>query len=110
MYVGFNAPHDPRQAPQQYLDMYPAESIELPPNYVPQHPFDHVIQRDRDELLASFSAYRRGRPCVHRVRSTTAIISHMDAEVGRILAALEATGEAREYLRHLYRGPRTCRG
>jgi arylsulfatase A-like enzyme len=92
MYVGFNAPHDPRQAPQQYLDMYPMESIELPPNYVPQHPFDQGMARDRDEMLAPFPRTEEAVR-VHR-QEYYAIISHMDAEVGRILAALEATGEA----------------
>jgi choline-sulfatase len=28
MYLAFNAPHDPRQAPKQYVDQYPLESIE----------------------------------------------------------------------------------
>ena len=30
MYLAFNAPHDPRQSPQKYLDMYPLENISLP--------------------------------------------------------------------------------
>ena len=54
MYVGFNAPHDPRQSPQEFLDMYPAGKIEVPPNYLPEHPFDQGDHRVRDELLAPF--------------------------------------------------------
>ena len=26
MYLAFNAPHDPRQAPQEFVDMYPLET------------------------------------------------------------------------------------
>jgi len=92
MYVAFNAPHDPRQAPQEYLDRYPVEKIVLPPNYVPQHPFDQGASRDRDELLAPFPRTEHDVQ-VHR-REYYAIISHMDAQIGRILAALKASGKA----------------
>ena len=27
MYLAFNAPHDPRQTPQEFVDMYPIEYI-----------------------------------------------------------------------------------
>jgi arylsulfatase A-like enzyme len=92
MYVGFNAPHDPRQAPQEYLDMYPAEKIAVPPNFLPQHPFDQGDYKTRDELLAPFPRTPHDVQ-VHR-REYYAIISHMDAQVGRILAALQASGKA----------------
>lgn len=92
MYVGFNAPHDPRQAPQEFLDMYPVEKIAIPPNYLPQHPFDQGDYRTRDELLAPFPRTEHDVQ-VHR-REYYAIISHMDAQIGRILAALQASGKA----------------
>ncbi len=92
MYVAFNAPHDPRQAPQEYLDRYPVERITLPPNYVSQHPFDQGFAKTRDELLAPFPRTQRDVQ-VHR-REYYAIISHMDAQIGRILAALRASGKA----------------
>jgi choline-sulfatase len=92
MYVGFNAPHDPRQAPQEFLDMYPLEDIKLPPNYVPTHPFDQGMAHDRDETLAPFPRTELAVK-THR-REYYAIISHLDEQVGRILAGLEATGKA----------------
>ena len=30
MYVAFNAPHDPRQSPKEYVDMYPVDDILIP--------------------------------------------------------------------------------
>jgi arylsulfatase A-like enzyme len=93
MYVGFNAPHDPRQAPQEYLDMYPAEKIAIPPNFLPQHPFDQGDFKTRDELLAPFPKTPHDVQ-VHR-REYYAIISHMDAQIGRILNALEQSGKSR---------------
>jgi arylsulfatase A-like enzyme len=53
-YIGFNAPHDPRQSPREYLERYPQNSIEIPPNYLPEHPFDQGDARIRDEVLAPF--------------------------------------------------------
>jgi arylsulfatase A-like enzyme len=92
MYVGFNAPHDPRQAPQQFLDLYPVEKIAVPPNFLPQHPFDQGDYKTRDELLAPFPRMPHDVQ-VHR-REYYAIISHMDAQIGRIREALEASGRA----------------
>ncbi|MBS1814362.1 MAG: sulfatase-like hydrolase/transferase [Acidobacteria bacterium] len=92
MYVGFNAPHDPRQAPQEYLDMYPVEKIAVPPNFLPEHPFDQGEHKTRDELLAPFPRTKFDVQ-THR-REYYAIITHMDAQIGRILDALEASGKA----------------
>jgi arylsulfatase A-like enzyme len=92
MYVGFNAPHDPRQSPQEFLDMYPADKIAVPPNYLPEHPFDQGEHKTRDELLAPFPRTQQDVQ-VHR-REYYAIISHMDAQIGRILDALQASGRA----------------
>lgn len=92
MYVAFNAPHDPRQAPQEYLDLYPVDKIAVPPNYLPEHPFDQGEHKTRDELLAPFPRTELDVQ-VHR-REYYAIISHMDAQIGRILKALQASGKA----------------
>ena len=57
MYLAFNAPHDPRQAPKRFLEMYPIDKIQLPPNYLPQHPFWKEIGNEpgvRDEALAPY--------------------------------------------------------
>lgn len=92
MYAGFNEPHDPRQSPREYLDKYPQAKIEIPPNYLPEHPFnegDHMI---RDELLAPFP---RTKEAVRLHRSEYyALISYLDHQVGEILEALERSGKA----------------
>ncbi|MEC3908794.1 sulfatase-like hydrolase/transferase [Tamlana sp. 2201CG12-4] len=91
MYVAFNAPHDPRQSPQKYVDMYPTNSIKIPENYLLEHPFDQGDSKGRDELLAPFP---RSKEAVQLHRSEYyAIISHFDHELGRILEALEASGK-----------------
>ena len=92
LYIGFNAPHDPRQSPKEFVDLYPASKIEIPPNYLPEHPFDQGDHRVRDELLAPFP---RTREAVQTHRSEYyAIITHMDRQLGRVLAALDRSGNA----------------
>ena len=92
MYVGFNAPHDPRQSPREFVEMYPASKIEVPPNYLPEHPFDQGDHRIRDEMLAPFP---RTKAAVQLHRSEYyAIITHMDQQLGLVLDALERSGKA----------------
>lgn len=93
MYVGFNEPHDPRQSPTEYLEMYPQEKVAIPPNFLPEHPFDQGDARVRDEMLAPFPRTKEAVQ-VHR-REYYALISYLDAQVGRILDALEASGRAK---------------
>ena len=92
LYVGFNSPHDPRQAPREFVERYPRERIEVPANYLPEHPFDQGDHKVRDELLAPFP---RTREAVQLHRSEYyAHITYMDAQIGRIFDALEKSGRA----------------
>lgn len=92
IYLGFNTPHDPRQAPREYLDLYPEDKIEVPRNFLPQHPFDQGDMHIRDEMLAPFPRTPEAIR-LHR-REFYALISYTDAQVGRILDALERSGKA----------------
>ena len=95
MYLAFNAPHDPRQSPKRFVDMYPLEEIEVPASYLPEYPYkDEIgcVPRIRDEALAPFP---RTEFAVRTHRQEYyALISHMDEQIGRILEALEKTGKA----------------
>jgi choline-sulfatase len=95
IYAAFNAPHDPRQSPRAYLDKYPMERIALPKNFLPVYPYHKEIGCDptlRDEKLAPFPRTEHAVK-VHR-QEYYAIISHMDAQIGRILDALDQSGQA----------------
>lgn len=91
MYVAFNAPHDPRQSPREFVDLYPLEQMKIPSNYLPEHPFDQGDHMIRDEILAPFPRTPEAVQ-LHR-QEYYAIISHFDRELGRILNALEASGQ-----------------
>ncbi len=86
-YVAYTSPHDPRTPPPPYDRMYPPHEIELPPNFMAEHPFDLGVGDIRDEMLAGYPRTEA------EVRRHTAdyygMISHMDAEIGRILQTLD---------------------
>ena len=95
MYLAFNAPHDPRQSPAEYVARYPASSILIPDNFQPLYPYASEIgcgPKLRDERLAAFPRTPESIQ-VHR-QEYYAIITHMDAMIGRVLDALNASGKA----------------
>ncbi|MBK8507011.1 MAG: sulfatase-like hydrolase/transferase [Saprospiraceae bacterium] len=92
MYVAFNAPHDPRQSPKEYVDQYPLEDIKLPDAYLPEHPFDQGEKLTlRDEILAPIP--RTEYAIKKHLQEYYAIITHLDAQIGRILKALKESGK-----------------
>ncbi len=89
-YVSFMAPHDPRIMPQEYLDRVDPAALPLPPNYMPAHPFDNGELKIRDELLEDWP--RTEEASRQHLAEYYAMIAHVDAEMGRVLQALEETG------------------
>jgi choline-sulfatase len=95
IYSAFNAPHDPRQAPQADLDRYPLERIRVPVSALPEYPYAEAMGAGRtlrDERLAPFP--RTEQAIRTQIREYYALITHLDAQLGRIFAALEASGRA----------------
>jgi arylsulfatase A-like enzyme len=94
--VGFFLPHVPCYATQKWFDLYPEDTLELPP----------VVDDDRDDT-PRFSWYLHWRLPEPRlkflkeanqwknlVRSYLASVSFVDSQVGRLLFALEKNGLA----------------
>ncbi|WP_298537527.1 sulfatase-like hydrolase/transferase [uncultured Algibacter sp.] len=90
LYVAFHAPHDPRQAPKEFKDMYKSKDIELPPSYMPQHPFDNGHMFLRDEELAGWP--RTKDIAQQELANYYAIITHLDYQIGKIIQALKDNG------------------
>ncbi len=92
-YVPFDAPHDPHVVPADFPIKYDATTIPLPPNFLPQHPWDNGEIAIRDEQLLPWP-----RPEA-RVREMISeyyrYISYLDAQIGRVLDALEASPAAK---------------
>ena len=90
LYLAFNAPHDSRQSPKEFLDLYPLEDIPLPENWLPEYPYlDEMgdLRVMRDEMLGPMP--RTPNAIRTHIREYYAIISHLDAQIGMILQALE---------------------
>ena len=92
IYLGFNSPHDPRQSPREFVDLYPRDKIAIPPNFLPQHPFDLGDFKIRDEVLAPFPRTHEAVQ-LHR-REYYALITYTDHQIGRVLDALHRSGKA----------------
>ncbi len=90
--VGFFRPHTPYVAPKRYFELYPIDQIRLP--YAPPGDRDDIplpafahncpvpnYNLSEDKLLAATQAYY-------------ACVSFVDAQVGRLLDALDRSGQA----------------
>jgi arylsulfatase A-like enzyme len=94
--AGFRLPHVPCFAPPKWFELYPEATLQMPP----------VRPGDRDDTprfswylhwklpeprLVTLEKLNEWRPLV---RAYLASISYMDAQVGRVLDALDASGRA----------------
>ena len=92
MYIAFNAPHDPRQSPIEYVNRYSPKELKVPNSFLSEYPYEIGSNRIRDEKLAPFPRTPHSVQ-VHR-QEYYAIISHMDDQIGRILSTLRESGQA----------------
>lgn len=90
-YVAFTTPHDPRTPPKEFLELYDSVHTRLPPNFLPQHPFDNGELKIRDEVLLPMP--RDSNAVKTEIAKYYAMISEADHEIGRIIQALKATGQ-----------------
>lgn len=90
--VGFVRPHVPLVAPQKYFDLYDRAAMVAP----------DVPSNDLDDVPAIIRGYKNNRttygvtPELHKglLQAYYASISYMDAQVGRVLDALDENGLA----------------
>ncbi|MEF8884651.1 MAG: sulfatase-like hydrolase/transferase [Haloarculaceae archaeon] len=90
-YAAFMAPHDPRTCPGEYHAMYDPRDVDLPENFAEAHPFDNGYLHTRDEDLASHP--RDPDETRRHIADYYAMVTHLDAQVGRVLDALARLGE-----------------
>ena len=100
-YVPFDAPHDPHIVPESFPVHYDAAKMPLPADFLPQHRWDNGDMTLRDEQLLPWPRTPED------VRAMNAeyyrYISYLDAQIGRVLDALEASPYAKQYHRRLRR-------
>ena len=95
---GFRLPHVPCYAPQKWFDLYPDATLQMPP----------ILEGDRQDTprfswylhwilpeprLKTLQERNEWRPLVRAYLAST---SFMDAQMGRVLTALEKTGRSKD--------------
>ncbi|MFR9564765.1 MAG: sulfatase-like hydrolase/transferase [Rikenellaceae bacterium] len=90
MYVAFHAPHDTRNFPEKYREMYDPKDIPLPENFMSEHPFDNGALYVRDERTAPFP--RTADNVREQLANYYRMVSHVDEYVGEMLKALKEKG------------------
>ena len=91
-YVPFDAPHDPHVVPDDFPVMYDPDKLPLPANVLPQHPFDNGEMIIRDEALLGWP--RDPKKVREMLAEYYRYVSYLDAEIGRVLDALEKSPHA----------------
>ncbi len=89
--VGFYRPHTPYVAPEKYFDAYPVDSIELPKlseDDLAEKPAAAYGSQKKEQLTMSDQQRRTA------MGAYWASISFMDAQVGRVVDALDRLGLA----------------
>jgi choline-sulfatase len=93
LWVSVGCPHPPLVAPEDFYSLYPEDGVDMPINWReqdwPDHPYWNEVrpwrapggQMDEAEIRRSISAYY-------------GLVSFMDDNLGKVLDALEASGQA----------------
>ena len=101
--VGFRKPHLPFQFPKSFLDYYPADTIRVPDNQYAPVNMPPIAWSDFDEMRAySDILYKYGYGNINTTfpeekvkalrRAYFATISYVDAQLGKVVNALEEYG------------------
>ena len=94
--VGFSEPHAQWIVPQEFFDLYPKSSIELPETR--RNDLDEVSAFARELIPDRHEFLTRGASWGDLVQAYLAGISYMDSKLGEVLTALEQSGTADETL------------
>lgn len=91
LFLGCVKPHDTYHAPPQYLDMYKPDDIVLPASYYdPMDGKPGIVRRMRRDIWGQLSR----REVRETIRHYLALCTWLDDLFGKLMAALEAKGQA----------------
>jgi arylsulfatase A-like enzyme len=95
---GFLKPHLPFNAPKKYWDLYPPETISLPDNYFPPRNAPDAAIHNFGELRNYYGVPAEGpvsdEMALELIHGYYACVSYVDAQIGKVLDALEELGLA----------------
>jgi iduronate 2-sulfatase len=93
--VGFVKPHSPPSAPKKFFDLYDPDKIPLPPDFAPRpsappgFPEISISKRNADLFIGRDASPKEAREMIRAYYAST---SFMDAQVGRVIEALDRLG------------------
>jgi uncharacterized sulfatase len=90
--VGFHRPHLPLVAPAKYFDLYPFDTIKLPPE--PADDETDIPLPARNGSVPGYTITTTPEQRRAAIRGYLAAVSFMDAQAGRVLDALKRLGLA----------------
>ena len=106
IYFGFSHPHDTRDGTPDLLAKYgatnhrsrnpsysPPKQPDLPPNYLPGHPFPFRLPGARDERVSGVWMRRDEQTIRNELGRELACSENIDIQIGRVLEKLEDMGE-----------------
>lgn len=92
--VGFFKPHLPFVAPKKYWDLYPEPTVKMPDNYYPPKDAPKGAVHSFGELRAYTDVPKEGilpeDLALKLIRGYRAATSYTDAQIGKVLAELDA--------------------
>ena len=91
-WLSLTSPHDPRTPPESFLEPYKAAEMPLPDAFCAEPKFDNGELDIRDERLASKPL--QGDTLREHLAGYYGMITHQDDQIGRVLKALDESGEA----------------
>ncbi len=92
--VGFYRPHTPYVAPKKYFEMYPREKINVPTT--PEGYLDTLPAPARNSLLRKKEQVNLADDLARQaIQAYYSSITYMDAQVGRVVEALDRLGLAK---------------
>lgn len=92
VHLAFDGPHDPHVVPADFPVIYDPSKIPLPANFLPQHPFNNGEMTVRDEQLLPWP--RSPAAIQAMLADYYRYITYLDEQIGRVLAAVDASPAA----------------
>ena len=93
LFVGFTLPHFPLTCPQEFYDLYDPDAIPWPRQYDAEERPTHAGVREIVKAMA-YDKYFDEEKVKVALRAYYGMVSYLDHQIGRVLAALEDNGLA----------------
>lgn len=93
LYLGFVAPHFPLVVPQEFFDLYPLDVLPFPKLHTSRGYEPHPWLKASLEFREDDSTFGTDERRLTALASYLGLCTFIDRQIGRVLAALDATGQ-----------------